>query len=388
MIPMPLRFALFVAVAAVVIGGGHLMLYRRLVRDLTTDLRLRALGALGLLVLGLLVLAARPLHQAFPGPLTEALGVVAFGWMGVAMYLLLILAAVVVLRWLAERLPGQRGPAADPARRRLLSRAVAGGTLLATGGVSGYGAWRAFHPPELSEVAVRLPGLPKALDGFSIVQLTDIHVGAVIERRFLEELVRRANALRPDVVAITGDLVDGSVEVLGRSVAALGKLRPRHGRYFVNGNHEYYSGDLAWNDFLERVGVRVLRNKRVSIGEGSASFDLVGVDDWSARRLGRGYDLERALDGRDPERAAVLLAHQPENFEEAARRGVGLQLSGHTHGGQIFPFTELVGLRWRHVAGLYAEHGSHLYVSRGCGFWGPPMRVGSPPELVRIVLVA
>ncbi|HYX90913.1 MAG TPA: metallophosphoesterase, partial [Myxococcaceae bacterium] len=256
----------------------------------------------------------------------------------------------------------------------------------------GCGFWgppmRLGSPPELTEVAVQLPGLPRALDGFSIVQLSDIHLGNLVERRFLEELVRRANALRPDLVAITGDLVDGNVPTLGPAVAALAELRARSGTFFVTGNHEYYSGDEEWTAFLQRMGVAVLRNRHVRIGDPGASFDLVGVDDWGARRIGRGYDLEAALAGRDPDQPAVLLAHQPANFREAARKGIGLQLSGHTHGGQVFPFTVFVRLAWEYPAGLYDLGASRIYVSRGCGFWGPPMRLGSPPELVKVVLTA
>jgi uncharacterized protein len=257
-----------------------------------------------------------------------------------------------------------------------------------SGGVASYGAWRAFHPPEIAEVPVRLPGLPRALDGFSIVQLTDVHVGNLVERRFLEDLVHRTNALRPDLVAITGDLVDGDVPSLGPAVAALSELRSRHGTFFVTGNHDYYSGDSQWTAFLQQIGLQVLRNRHVRIGDSGASFDLIGVDDWGARRGGEGYDLEAAVAGRDPTRPSVLLAHQPANFEEAVKKGIGLQVSGHTHGGQLFPFTVLVGLGWEYTAGLYRVGESHIYVSRGCGFWGPPMRVGSPPELVNIVLTA
>jgi predicted MPP superfamily phosphohydrolase len=206
----------------------------------------------------------------------------------------------------------------------------------------------------------------------------------------MDELVRQANALRPDVVAITGDLVDGDVPTLGQSVAALRNLEARFGCFFVTGNHDYSSGDAAWTAFLETMGIQVLRNRHVSLGDAGGTLDLVGVDDWSGgRRRGRqGYDLDRALAGRDPDRAAVLLAHQPANFKVAAERGVDLQLSGHTHGGQLFPMTLFIGLGWEHSAGLYRHGDAHIYVSRGCGFWGPPMRVGSPPEIVKVVLTA
>jgi uncharacterized protein len=237
---------------------------------------------------------------------------------------------------------------------------------------------------------VRLPRLPRTLDGLTIVQLTDVHVGPFIGRRFIERLVAQANALTPDLVVITGDLVDGNVTTLGQAVSALGGLRARFGSYFVTGNHEYYSGVAAWTPFLERLGMSVLRNRHVAIGDGGGTLDLVGVDDWSGsrRRGGQGYDLEAALRGRDGDRAAVLLSHQPRNFETAASRGIGLQISGHTHGGQIFPMTVLVGLEFAYTRGLYRHEDSHIYVSRGCGFWGPPSRLGSPPEIVKLVLTA
>ncbi|QSQ20386.1 metallophosphoesterase [Pyxidicoccus parkwayensis] len=276
----------------------------------------------------------------------------------------------------------------DLERRRFLARATAGGAVLASGGVTGFGMWRAFHAPVVSEVAVRLPGLPRALDGFSIVHLSDIHVGPVIQRRFMEELVSRCDALRPDLVCITGDLVDGHVASLAPAVSALQDLKTRHGTYFVTGNHEYYWGHANWADALERVGIHVLRNRHVRIGDAAASFDLVGVDDWAARKTGAGYDLDAAIAGRDAERAAVLLAHQPSNWAEAAKAGMGLQLSGHTHGGQFFPFTLAVSAIWQHDAGHFQEGESHLYVSRGTGFWGPPLRVGSPPEIVKVTLMA
>jgi predicted MPP superfamily phosphohydrolase len=275
-------------------------------------------------------------------------------------------------------------------RRRFLARATAGGAVLASGGVTGFGMWRAFHEPVVSEVAVRLPGLPRALDGFTIVHLSDIHVGPVIQRRFMDELVARCDALRPDLVCVTGDLVDGHVPALAPAVSALAEIKARHGAYFVTGNHEYYWNAAAWSAALERMGIHVLRNRHVRIGDAAASFDLVGVDDWSARRSGfaGGYDLDAATRGRDPERASVLLAHQPSNWSVAAKAGMGLQLSGHTHGGQFFPFTLAVSAIWRHDAGHFQQDDRHLYVSRGTGFWGPPLRVGAPPEIVKVTLMA
>lgn len=419
-----LRFALFVLVAGVLSIAVHVYLYRRLFRDTSSNPTWRLAGKVLLTLLCLPLLASWGMTRVFQSNAAFTLATAAWMWMGIAVYLLLSLGTLAGVRALARRLQARRSatpagpisgaaalvpspaplaspsleavptPVTSPApvdeeRRRFLARATAGGALLATGGLTGYGTWRVFHPPVVNEVAVRLPGLPKALDGFTIVHLSDIHVGPIIQRRFMDELVTRCNALKPDLVAITGDLVDGNVDGLAPAVSALTNLKARAGTYFVTGNHEYYWNAEAWSQALEQMRIPVLRNRHVRIGDAAASFDLVGVDDWSARRGdGRAYDLDAALAGRDPERASVLLAHQPSNWSVAATAGMGLQLSGHTHGGQFFPFTLAVSAIWKHDAGHFQQGDQHLYVSRGTGFWGPPLRVGSPPEIVKVTLLA
>ncbi|EPX57091.1 metallophosphoesterase [Cystobacter fuscus DSM 2262] len=370
---------------------GHVYLYRRLVRHLVASPALRR-GIVGLFcAMGLLMLLRRVLRDVLPESFEEPVSVVLYAWMGAALFVVLALLVLdlgrglVTVGWRVSR-----APPVDVERRRFLARTVAGGALVSGGGTAAYGSWRALTPPQVTEVVLKIPRLPRALDGLSIVQLTDIHVGPFIQRRYMDELVRRTNALRPDLVAITGDLVDGDVPTLGAHVAALGALRSRFGGFFVTGNHDYYSGDVEWVAFLESLGIQALRNRHVRIGDAGGSLDLVGVDDWSGgkRFNRRGYDLDQALEGRDPDRAAVLLAHQPANFPVAAARGIDAQISGHTHGGQLPPMTFLIGLEWEYTAGLYQHGDSRIFVSRGCGFWGPPMRVGSPPEIVKLVLTA
>ena len=401
--PVLLRFLLFFTVTGLITILSHVYLYRRIFRDTSGHPGWRKAGIVAMATLCLVMLSSRLLARVLPSDAVLALATVGWTWMGVATYLLLAFLTLGGVRqlarlarlWRSRTASSPEAPSAPPApvseeRRLFLSRATAGGAMLVTGGFVGYGAWSAFNPPAVTDVTVRLPGLPKALDGFTIVQMSDIHVGPVIQRRFMDAVVAQCNALKPDLVCITGALVDGSVKELGYSVSALSNLRSRYGSYFVTGNHEYYSGDEEWAEALERMGLTVLRNRHVRIGEQSASFDLVGVDDWGARRSGfdRRYDLEAALAGREAERAAVLLAHQPSNWREAAKAGIGLQLSGHTHGGQFFPFTLAISAIWEHDAGHFEENGRHIYVSRGTGFWGPPVRVAAPPEIVRVTLLS
>lgn len=312
-----------------------------------------------------------------------------FFWLGALFLLLVSVASVDVVRaalWLASLAVESRG--VESAARELASEqrwaAVAGG--LGVGLVLAALAYG--RSVRVKRVRVPLERLPAALAGTKIVQLSDVHIGPTLGRPFLERIVRIVNGLEPDVVVITGDLVDGSVARLGKEVAPLAQLRAPYGVYFVTGNHEYYSGAEAWCAYLTTLGIRVLRNERVSIGKGSDSFDLAGVDDFSARHFGpgQGADLERALVGRDASRELVLLAHQPRAIVEAERAGVGLQISGHTHGGQIWPFNFLVRLQQPVTSGLVRFGRSLIYVSNGTGYWGPPMRLGSPAEVTELVL--
>ncbi len=308
-----------------------------------------------------------------------------FIWMG----MLLILPSWLVILDIARLAANLLGGAADPGSSTVLARAL-GGTAAVLAGVTGVVALiEGLRPPRIREVQVSLKRLPLPMDGTTLVQLTDVHLGPTRGRSFIETLVRRSNALEPDVVVITGDLVDGRVHELAHSVAPLRDLKARWGVYFVTGNHEYYSGVNEWISHLGTLGINVLRNERVAIGETPHTFDLAGIHD----HTGHGYpghrpDLAGALAGRDPSRELILLAHQPRAVTEAAEHGVGLQISGHTHGGQIWPFNWAVRLSQPYVAGLAQLKDTLLYVSRGTGYWGPPMRLVAPAEITRITLRA
>ena len=350
-----LTFALFLSIMVTLTGSAHYYLWSRLVRDPglpagATRVLSYALIFLFVAIPGSLFLRRSPLGNSVSG-----LVWVAMTWLGLLLFLTLALGAADLARgvWRVWRAFGDAAPL-DAERRQVVARLVAGAAALVGGSLGLLALRSGLAQVGLKRVEVTLARLPEALSGTRIVQLSDVHVGPTIHKGFIETIVAQCNELSPDVVVITGDLVDGSVEELREHTAPLAGLRAKYGVFFVTGNHEYYSGAPEWCAELERLGVRVLRNERVRIGTDAASFDLAGVDDHSAKGHadGHGEDLPKALAGRDPARELVLLAHQPRTIHEAEAHGVGLKLSGHTHGGQLWPWTYLVRLQQPVVAGL------------------------------------
>jgi predicted MPP superfamily phosphohydrolase len=367
----------------------HYYIWVRLVRDVAFALGVRRALSSAVVVLGLSVPATFFLSRQLPPKHGRILLHLTYTWMGSLLLFVVVLGALDLVRVLTQALLSQ-GPAPEPGRRLLLKRIFAGAAALATGSATALAVHEAVARVKIKDVRVPLGRLPSSMHGFTIVQLSDIHLGPTLRGAFAREIVAQVNALGADLIAITGDLVDGPVDRLRDMVAAFGELRAKHGVYFVTGNHEYYSGVDAWLAELRRLGIRVLRNERVSIGSREASFDLVGIDDAHADQFGHGHgaDLPKAVSGRDNSREAVLLAHQPRAVFDAQHHGIGLQLSGHTHGGQIWPFNYLVRLQQPIVKGLEKFGNVWVYVSSGTGYWGPPMRLAAPAEITRVTLLA
>ncbi|MEO8922854.1 MAG: metallophosphoesterase, partial [Caldimonas sp.] len=256
--------------------------------------------------------------------------------------------------------------------------------------VTAWGFVNARRTAAVVRIDVPVADLSPALHGFSIAQISDIHVGPTIRRPYLEAIVDAVNRLDADMVAITGDLVDGSVADLAEHVAPLARLQSREGSFFVTGNHEYYSGAAAWILELRRLGLTVLMNEHVVLRRSDASLVVAGVTDYSAGHFDRAQqsDPKAALAGSPPAAALrLLLAHQPRSAEAAEAAGFDLQLSGHTHGGQFLPWNLFVRLQQPFTAGLGRWRRMWVYTSRGTGYWGPPKRFGAPSEITLLRLV-
>jgi predicted MPP superfamily phosphohydrolase len=399
----------------------HGYLWWRLVRGTTRPGRARRRLTLLTVVLALLPALAVLLRRTLPLDVAAPLDWIAYSWLGVAFYAFLALLALEPVRLIA-RLVTPRGdrsaprgheaaaepdegtapdrgavrvdgtvmaPASSIPRRLFLSRGLAVTAGAVALGTAGTGAHVANSAPVVRRVPVTLARLDPALDGLRIVTFSDGHLSATYGGRRFERLVEMVNAQRPDVVAIVGDLVDGEVAELREEVAPLADLVSAQGVFFVTGNHEYFSGADAWVRHLPTLGVDVLRNERVPIGRRGATVDLAGIDDRTAASSGvpgHGADLDAALDGRDDAIPVVLLAHQPVVVEQARSAGVDLQLSGHTHGGQLWPFDYAIRLDQPSVEGLTRHGDTQLYVTSGAGYWGPPMRIGARPEITVVEL--
>jgi uncharacterized protein len=387
---------------SLLVGLLHFYLWKRLVKDTTRRGTTRRVLTWVFVLLTVLVVATLVLPRII-GPVASAwFAWPGYIWFGLLIYLFLILVVLEVPRlalrgWVrreplaatatapAEVTPEPVGPAVN--RRLFLARASAVVAGVTSAGVVGVGMANALGPPDLLRLPIRLRKLDPSMNGFRIAVVSDIHLGPLRGRGHTERIVRMINETSPDLVAIVGDLVDGTVGELGPAAAPLRDLVSREGTFFVTGNHEYFAGDpLEWLRELERFDVHPLRNENTVIRRGDAAFDLAGVNDLSGRSVDGGPDFDRALSGVDSSRPTVLLAHQPVQVSDAASRDVDLQLSGHTHGGQLWPFHYVVGLQQGAVAGLSTVDNTQLYVTRGAGFWGPPVRVGAPPDITVLSL--
>jgi predicted MPP superfamily phosphohydrolase len=372
----------------------HVYLWKRLVKDTTRPGRIRWLLTGVLIALAVLLAATLILPRVLGFTESAWIAWPGYLWFGVAAYLFLTLLVLepvrlALRRWVKRSSPTAEASTASPVlnRRLFLARASAVAAGAASVGLVGIGVPKAVGPPDVLRVEVGLRRLDPAFNGFRIAVVSDIHLGPLTGRAHTERIVRMINDTGPDLVAIVGDVVDGTVEELGSAAEPLRDLVSREGIFFVTGNHEYFVEDPpSWLHELERLNVQPLRNENTAIRRGAAAFDLAGVNDIAGEQRSDPPDFDRALKGVDPSRPTILLAHQPVQVDKAAARDVDLQLSGHTHGGQMWPFHYVVRLAQPSLAGLSTVGNTQLYVTRGAGFWGPPVRIGAPPDVTVLSL--
>ena len=387
---------MFIVVLSAVLGLMHLYVWKRSVKDTTRPGQVRWILTAVLIVLGVLLVATLLLPRIVGLDESTWIAWPGYLWFGLLAYLFLTLLFLepvrLVLRGWVRRRPATREPETNAAattlnRRLFLARTSAAAAGAASLGVVGYGAATALGPPDLLRVPVRLRKLDPAFAGYRIAVVSDIHLGPLAGRAHTERIVEMINSTSPDAVAIVGDLVDGTVEELGSAVEPLQDLVSRDGTFFVTGNHEYFVDDpFAWLRELERLGLQSLRNENTTLRRGGAVLNLAGVNDLAGESHSDAPNFDTSLSGLDATGPTILLAHQPVLVGEAAARGVDLQLSGHTHGGQMWPFHYLVRTAQPSLAGLSTVDDTQLYVTRGAGFWGPPVRVGAPPDITVISL--
>ncbi|MEU2004396.1 metallophosphoesterase [Rhodococcus sp. NPDC019627] len=379
-----------VVVFGVVLALLTWWLHRRLVRATGLTRPWSVVVDVVLVVLWVLAVIGAGSGEVFDTGWARPPGFVGWAWLGALLYLVLglLLVAIgslvvrVVARW---RHRGESADQVDLSRRRTLRLAT---SVVAVAAVvaAGYGVAEAARP-KVVHVRVPLRRLPPEFDGVRVALVSDLHVGPARGAGFTREVVDVINAQEPDLVAIVGDLVDGTVSKVAPDLEPLADLRAPMGIFGVSGNHEFYADDGGrWLDVWDRLGIATLRNQRVALRRGDATIDIAGIHDYSSPAPYE-PDLSAALAGRDPSTFVMLLAHEPRQALEASDLGVDLQLSGHTHGGQMWPLRYLVPLQQPSVTGLDRIGNTVLYTTRGVGAWGPPVRVAAPPEITILELV-
>jgi len=386
-VPTPTAAMRFIFRLLAVGAALHAYVALRLLPDLPGDDLWSWLAMAGLTASWALIARAFLRQRSSVGRTADALswaGFLALGLFSSLLVATLVRDVALLGAWLARLAAG-----AGPLPQAWL-QASALAACLAACLASAARLYNARRIAKVRRVNVVLPDLPAAFEGFTIVQISDLHVGPTIKRRYVQAVVDAANRLQPDLVAVTGDMVDGSVASLAAHTAPLANLRARHGVFAVTGNHEYYSGAPAWIGEFRRLGLQVLLNRHTVIWRGRSALVLAGVTDYGAGAFdpAQRSDPHAALAGAPAEASVrVLLAHQPRSALAAAQAGFDLQLSGHTHGGQFLPWNLFVRLQQPYTAGLHRLGRLQVYVSRGTGYWGPPKRLGAPSEITLLRLL-
>ena len=385
-----------IVVGALAIGCGYVGWRLIVTSNLAMPWRLYAWLAL---VLMFVLPFGSSLLMGYAEKLTDPLSWISYVGLGFLSLVLTLLIArdLLWLLWyggeqgfiLAQRLfTDTAAEPSDPSRRQFLLQATNVAVLAVAGVLTGYGVYEARRKPGIVNLTIPIDRLPKEFAGFRIAQITDIHAGLTVKRDWIETIVGEVTRLKPDLIAFTGDLADGTVPHLREDVAPLGDLQAPYGKFFVTGNHEYYSGAEQWVEEARRLGYDVLNNEHRLIQRNGESIVLAGVTDFSGGQFIPSHksDPKAALNTAPTDTARILLAHQPRTLYEAEPLGFDLMISGHTHGGQFFPWNLVATIGQPYISGLHKHDTTWVYVSRGTGYWGPPVRLGARSEITVFTL--
>ncbi len=387
------RFFIFIATFTTILSAGYIYIGLRLIQNLN-------LGAISQVVFWFVIagfVLMTPISYVLnlfykDSPFQTSLAYIAFASLGFFMILFSLIFFKDILGILMKPFSFISIPDDSKikttteflfSRKEFFSRFGGISALAISVGLSSYGLYKARYGVTIQKVKIRKRHLHKNLENFRIVQLSDIHVGPTIKKEFIQELRDKVNQLKADLVVITGDLVDGRVDYLSEHVSPLKDIQSKHGIFFVTGNHEYYSGAFAWIKELDRLGIKTLTNNKITINHQNAKLNLGGIPDIAGAGVHPSHspDISLACDAKGETDFSILLCHRPNHIHEAAKFGFDLQLSGHTHGGQFFPGNYLIHFFQKFVQGLHKIENTWLYVNRGTGYWGPPIRVGTSPEI-------
>ena len=367
----------------VILGLLHAYIGGRVLPNLPVSAAFQWLGA-AVLVLSVLTIPLGTMSRSFANhPWLQRLSVLGLFMMG-------LFSSLLVFTLLRDIALGVITPFVSASTLHPVIQVSASAVVIVSTFATLMGLIGARRIARVVNVDVPIANLPSALHGFTIAQISDIHVGLTIKRNYVDGIVNAVNGLRPDLIAVTGDVVDGSVRDLAPHTEPLKRLSAKHGTYVVTGNHEYYSGERAWTAEFERLGLRVLMNEHIVLTHEGAQLVIAGVADYGAHHFNPAQrsDPKAALkDAPTHVSPRILLAHQPRSAIAAADAGFDLQLSGHTHGGQFWPWNHFVRFQQPFTAGLHKLQNLWIYISRGTGYWGPPNRFGAPSEISRIRLV-
>jgi predicted MPP superfamily phosphohydrolase len=387
-------WVIWISIMLAVLGVGFMYINMRLISTIDMSANWKLMARISLAAMFLIPIGSMFLFR-YMEPWGEAWAWVTYLGLG---FLSLLFTVLVVRDVLLLALKGfeflnsisssSGRTAADLSRREFMFQTTNLAVIGVAGALTAYGVYQARRKPGIVNLTIPIKHLPQAFEGFRIVQITDIHAGLTVKRDWIETVAGQVQELKPDLIAFTGDLADGSVAYLRGHVAPLADLTAPEGKFFVTGNHEYYSGAESWVEEAMRMGYRVLLNEHQVISRNGASIVLAGVTDTS----GGGFlphhasDPKKAIAGAPAVAVKILLAHQPRSLYAALPLGFDLQISGHTHGGQFFPWNLLATLGQPYIAGLHKHENTWVYVSRGTGYWGPPVRLAARSEISVITL--